>query len=284
MSQCPFCCSIDIAWIGTIQQSPQINAIKCNNCKIGFADRQPSGEYLMDYYKEYYEYSNKGTTIESKRLSKHIIRQIGKLPYSENYSILDYGGGDGSVSLILGEFLIDKGLAGKISIVNVDLFHKFNNTRSREITVEHLQSLDELTSDRRFDLVIASAIFEHVKEPRKVSFQLLGLLNPLGKIYFRTPYIFPFFRTLKNFGIGIDIQYPGHLFDMGNLFWSSFLSNLNLNNDFQLEKSHTSLVETQFKDEPIKATLSFLLKLPSTIIKNRYHFVGGWEVIILRNH
>lgn len=80
--------------------------------------------------------------------------------------------------------------------------------------------------------------------------------------------------------MSIDIQFPGHLFDMGNLFWSSFLKNQNLSKDFHLIKSQTSLVETLLKKDPVKSTISYLLKLPSRNLKNHYHLVGGWEVII----
>lgn len=278
--KCPFCFSRDTDKIGRIQEEPEINAAECNRCKIGFVDRQPAEHYLIEYYRNYYKSSKRYTTAESSILSKHIIKQIGELSSSENYSILDFGGGDGSIAQIIGQYLIKKDLAGKINIINVDYYPSAPGIDSGRITLEHFNSLDQLRLEHKFDLIIASAILEHVKNPASISLKLLNSLKSGGKCYFRTPYIYPFFKIFRFIRMSIDIQFPGHLFDMGNLFWSSFLKNQNLSKDFHLIKSQTSLVETLLKEDPVKATISYLLKLPSRNLKNHYHLVGGWEVII----
>lgn len=278
--KCPFCSSGDTIKIGFIQKEPEINAVECNKCKIGFVDRQPSEHYLIEYYRNYYKSSKRCTTVESSILSKHIIKQIGELSYSENYSILDFGGGDGSVAQTIGQYLIKKDLAGKINIIIVDYYPSAPGNDSGRITQEHFNSFDKLRMEHKFDLIIASAILEHVKYPADISSKLLNSLKPSGKCYFRTPYIYPFFKIFKLIGISIDVQFPGHLYDMGNLFWSSFLKNQNLSDDFRLMKSETSLVETILKENPVKAAVSYLLKLPSRFMKNHYNLVGGWEALI----
>lgn len=280
IEKCPFCSSSDTNKIGIIQKEPEINAVECNKCKIGFVDRQPAEHFLHEYYRDYYKKSKRCTTVESSILSKHIIKQIGEQSYFENYSLLDFGGGDGSVSQTIGQYLIKNDLAGKINIVNVDFHPSSLKNDSGRITLEHFNSLDQLRLEHKFDLIIASAILEHVKNPAGISLKLLNSLKSGGKCYFRTPYIYPFFKIFRFIRMSIDIQFPGHLFDMGNLFWSSFLKNQNLSKDFHLIKSQTSLVETLLKEDPVKSTISYLLKLPSRNLKNHYHLAGGWEVII----
>ena len=135
-----------------------------------------------------------------------------------------------------------------------------------------------------YDLVIASAVIEHVPAARQFLTELLNRIRPGGCFYARTPYVAPLLRLLP----GFDFTFPGHVHDLGPAFWASvpdvFDSRLRIRH-FQ-----TSLVETSCRENPARAALAHALKLPSrfeTIFRQRptrlmWPYVGGWEVVLER--
>ena len=282
--ECPFCKSKEIRFVGSVITTPEINVMTCRQCHIGYIDRQPTETFLREFYKKYYSKDDQHTTIDPHVLVNHLIRQFGKLRTKNTFSILDFGGGDGSVSQLLANYLLTSNLAQQVNIINVD----YNagdgegGHSSYNIVKNNLPSFESIPPGKKFDLVIASAILEHVKNPRETLSVLLNYLEENGVFYARTPWVYPILNALTKVGIYIDLPYPAHLFDMGNAFWNSILKTLNLSSDFSLEKSCTSLVQSSFREHPLRTLIAHLLKIPSYIFKNHYHFVGGWEVIIKR--
>jgi SAM-dependent methyltransferase len=278
--KCPNCSSKKYKKIGIVQETPLVNALVCKNCHIGYADRQPTLEALDEYYANYYGTINRNTTIKKELLINHLSKHVINSEVHEEYNLLDFGGGDGSISHGLAEHILK---FNKISIYVIDPnFVKFNNF-NKNITIHNLPSIESIPNSEKVDFVIASAILEHVKDPRKIILQLFDVMKPSAKFYARTPYIFPFKSLFNSFGIDLTMDYPGHLFDMGNKFWNSTLSTLNKENDFQILISRTSLVETNIKENFFDWLISHAFKLPSKILKNHYNFVGGWEVFIKKN-
>ena len=281
---CPFCKSKETRLIRSIITTPEINVMTCRQCHIGYIDRQPTEIFLRTFYKKYYGKSHQHTTIVPHVLVNHLIRQFGRLQIKETFSILDFGGGDGSVSLLLADYLLTSGLARQVGITNVDYNAREGEEGrlSNKIVKTDLPSFESVPAGKKFDIVIASAILEHVKNPRETLSLLLNFLGVNGLFYARTPWVYPFFSLLTKAGIYIDLPYPAHLFDMGSAFWNSVLKTLNISSDFYLEKSGTSLVESSLRKRPLRTMTAHLLKIPSFILKNHYQFVGGWEVIIKR--
>jgi 2-polyprenyl-3-methyl-5-hydroxy-6-metoxy-1,4-benzoquinol methylase len=279
-NNCPFCDSINIKKIGLIQKNPKVYFCECADCNIGFADRQPTEEFLVEYYHNYYSGQVRSTTIIPEPLAKHLYKILSPISIRQKFSILDFGGGDGSVSLILGYILLKEGITMNVEIVLIDLFPHPLENENENINLAQYSSIDNVSENQKFDIIIASAILEHVKFPKETLQKLLLLLKTKGNIYSRTPYILPFFKLLKKAGISVDTLYPGHLFDMGNLFWKNSLHTMNCFDKYLIRRSQTSLAENSFKEGILKAMVTRLFKIPSRFLKYKYHLVGGWEVLI----
>ncbi len=280
-NECPFCHSKQTKCIGYIQKTPEINVMTCLHCHIGYIDRQPNETFLREFYAKYYSQGTRHTTIDPHLLANHLIKQFGKLQSKNTYSILDFGGGDGSVSQLLANHLLTSKIARQVNICVVD-YNAEDGVSTNIIQRIHVQTIESIPSGIKFDLVIASAILEHVKNPKEIVSNLLNKLEINGLFYARTPYIYPIYKSLYSVGINLDLPYPAHLFDMGNTFWNSFLKTIDRPSDFKIIRSSTSLVERTFKKNPLRTIIAHTLKFPSHIFKNAYTFVGGWEVVIRR--
>ncbi len=303
---CPFCGSRSIKYIGNIHPSPEIKIYSdflniigtilsnrpspdikiytCNNCHIGFFNPQPTEKFLKEFYTGYYmgdtKYT-KYTKIDPRRLASHLTKYLGNLSPRETFRILDFGGGDGAVSQCLGQYLLSSGIAMKIEISVVD-YKTLTDRRENSISQYSYETLDLIPLSDEFDIVIASAILEHVKNPRQIISSLLQKMKKQGIFYARTPYSFPFYKGFKKLGKTFGMPYPAHLFDMGSFFWCDVLKTLNLSADFRMKESHTSLVHAEFRKNPLLTILSYLVKLPSYLVGKWYPFSGGWEVVIER--
>ena len=300
---CPFCGSRSLKYIGNLHPSPDImihtnflNIIgtilsnrptldikiyTCNNCHIGFFNPQPTEKFLKEFYTNYDMVDNTRKKIDPRRLASHLIKYLGNLSPRETFRILDFGGGDGAVSRCLGQYLLSFGIAKKINISVVD-YHPISDSRENSISQYSFETLDLIPLSDEFDIVIASAILEHLKNPRQIVSSLLQKMKKQGIFYARTPYTFPFYKGFKKLGITFGMPYPAHLFDMGSYFWSDLLKTLNLSADFRMKESHTSLVHAEFRKNPLLTILSHLVKLPSYLLGKWYPFSGGWEVLIER--
>jgi 2-polyprenyl-3-methyl-5-hydroxy-6-metoxy-1,4-benzoquinol methylase len=301
--RCPFCNSASINYIGNIRPAPDINIytdflsllqkalpdrplqdIKictCKNCHVGFFNPQPTERFLLEFYNSYDVGNNERKKTDYRRLSSHLAKYLGHLTRGETIRILDFGGGDGAVSQCLGQSLIDSGIAKKINISVVD-FNTVADRNENPISQNSFQTLDQIPSDDEFDIIIASATLEHVKNPRQIVSLLLQKLKKQGIFYARTPYSFPFYKLFKKLGLKFGMPYPAHLFDMGSYFWSDLLKTMNLSSNFLMKKSRTSIVHASFRNRPLIFVLSHLFKLPSYLIGKSYPFSGGWEVVIER--
>lgn len=271
--KCPFCgTNQNQKKIGIIQKSPNIDALVCNNCHIGYANRQPTQVFLDQYYSNYYNYGE-GITIQQETLVDHIVKLTKIDSLNEEVTILDFGGGDGSIGYGLAQKVISK---KKIRVFVVDPnFKKRSTSSSEHIQIDGYSSIEELPNSLSFDLIIASAVLEHVKNPLKTLDKLLNLMKPKAKFYIRTPYLFPFKKIFNYFGYTLDMMYPGHLFDMGNHFWENSLKVLQKEKSHEVFISKTSLVESTFKESFVKTAIAYIFKFPSRFFGSNYHFVGG---------
>lgn len=302
---CPFCDSRSIKYIGNLhpspdikihtdfltvmgtilsnRPSPDIKIYTCNNCHIGFFNPQPTEKFLKEFYTKYDIGDNRRKKLDPRRLASHLTKYLGNFSPGETFRILDFGGGDGAVSQCLGQYLLSSGIARKINISVVD-YNAVTDRKENSISQYSFENLDLIPLSDKFDIVIASAILEHLKNPRQIVSSLLQKMKKQGIFYARTPYTFPFYQVFKKLGITFGMPYPAHLFDMGSYFWSDLLTTLNLSADFRMKKSHTSLVHAEFRKNPLLTILSHLVKLPSYLVGKWYPFSGGWEVVIERKN
>ena len=282
-SACPFCGSDCRQTVFNLQDNPQISLLKCAVCNAVSSSRVPTDETLITYYNDYYESLPSSDSCErithddSKRFGIHLADRVNKYLDRPHLRILDYGGGDGSISEWMAVKLLEKDFH-KIDIVVVDYNKTTVSTRNQRISITRKDNLED--NDCLYDVVIASAIIEHLPQPRDILIRLLNLMDVDGVFYARTPCMLPLIKLLKNFGIKMDFSFPGHIHDLGQAFWESYLRHAISREDLILLESNPSIVETTFKRHFLRTLASYLFKAPWYLLGRRYTLVGGWEIFI----
>lgn len=278
--RCPVCRSTNRTNVIILQRSPDIYLKQCHNCFAVSASRLPTKEAMDSYYNSYYQKNDKGITFDDPvRFGYHLFNQTRKyLTRKETFSILDYGGGIGTISIELAKRYLEYG-ASEVKVIIVDYEQTAVISDSPNLLIGRYSTLPEV-KDQKFDIIIASAIVEHLPTPGTEITCLFELLNEHGLIYFRTPYVMPIIVLLKKLNIHFDFTYPAHIHDLGPKFWSNILKTFNLKNEFNILYSRPSIVETTFSEHFARTFISYLCKTPWYILGNRWHFVGGWEVLI----
>jgi 2-polyprenyl-3-methyl-5-hydroxy-6-metoxy-1,4-benzoquinol methylase len=245
----------------------------------------PTEVALARYYATYYENATTKVTADIPgRLAEHLFRlcrpHLDDDP-SRSFRVLDYGGGDGSISVELARKLNAHGVE-RVEIALIDYEKQVRDHDRERIRIEAMTGLEEVR-DASMDMVIASAVLEHLPRPREVLEALLEALKPGGVFYARTPYIAPLASLLARFGIEIDFTYPAHLHDLGHKFWSRCLATTGRQRGYAIVRSTPSIVETSFGRHFLRSLAATLLKLPGYVFKASYPYVGGWEVVIRRS-
>lgn len=288
-SSCAVCGCILRTKAGPLQESPIIEFLRCFECGVVSASRMPLEDILTDFYKQYYQNdfhgnrSEKVAVLSPKLLAAHIYKRLPKGLINQKNRILDFGGGDGSVALLLGKHLLKDGLSDHVQITVIDYdVNSVSQDATEAITIHKEATLSpDLTGT--YDIILASAVLEHVVDLKETLEQLLSRLNPGGYFYARTPYAVPLRQFLSFFGMTFDFTYPAHLHDMGSFFWNRILNTLHLQDRYRLLRSQPSFVETPFSVSLFRATAANVLKAPWYILGDTWSLVGGWEVIIQRH-
>jgi 2-polyprenyl-3-methyl-5-hydroxy-6-metoxy-1,4-benzoquinol methylase len=239
----------------------------------------PKPEVLEDYYRSYYDQTEETATFDgSERFGAHLY---GMLQSSQRSAmrILDFGGGvDATLSRSVAREFIGRG-AERVAISLVDRSASCPRDWGA-ITVNCYQELQAAVQE--FDIVVASAVIEHIPSPRSILLALLNSLRVGGGIYFRTPAVSSLIRLTARIGMHIDFQYPEHVHDMGQAFWERLIPSLGMTDSFSIVKSQPSIVQEDFRTHPLRAALAHAMKSPWRLFRSRYTMVGGWEVVIAR--
>ncbi len=281
LDACPFCDSNARNEISVLQDSPSVTLLHCDNCYASSASRMPTEEALNDFYGRYYSTGIESVTFDKpERMSLHIaskaLREWGEVRGGQ-LSIVDFGGGDGTISVGVAEILISHG-ASSVVIQLVDHCNSVAKSKSEKISVRTCALAD--IGSRSADIVLASAVLEHLRHPREVMAILFDAMKVDGVFYARTPYVVPLMRLASYFGSKVDFTFPGHLHDMGRKFWDG------VGNHFSVKlstvSSTTSIVESTFDRHFMRTLIAMMMKAPSKILRNHYNLVGGWEVFLKR--
>jgi 2-polyprenyl-3-methyl-5-hydroxy-6-metoxy-1,4-benzoquinol methylase len=282
---CPVCHSRQPRQaVFNIQQDPAINMLACRSCGASSASHMPKTELLNRYYNQYYSKSADGHTLhEPRRFSRHVLKFMPDLTQAQSLRILDFGGGDGSLSIAIARELQSR--AQRQFPITIDLVD-YASPRTVELPSVTIRGHHELCEvSGRFDLILASAILEHIPDANKAIRELTDLADTRAYMYTRTPFLLP----LASLVPGIDITYPAHVHDMGSTFWNGFTRTFGL--DASVLSSRPSLVETTLLNSPIRTALAHALKLPAFIElmlfgqsrPPRWRLVGGWELVMRFN-
>ncbi len=275
---CAFCGSKNVHKVDCIEIEPEINYFFCNDCKVSYADKQLSVKSTKELYLNYFDNHQLKTGIDSSLLGEHLYTFFKDKNFNnKSLKILDFGGGDGSIGKYLSDILK---IRKDISACAIDVFDVYECEKKLE-GVTYLTNENEIELNK-YDIIIASAVLEHLNDPLSKLHLLFNSLKINGYFYARTPYRLPLrFLIRKISGKKIGMQFPWHLFDLGRPFWNN-LPNLIYSKfglKIKIELSQPSIVQSPFKENKMKFIFAKLLKMPGYVFK-KWNYVGGWEVFI----
>lgn len=236
--------------------------LRCPKCHGYSASRMPTAAALDAYYAHYYQ-PDQDEKVTLDNVGKWAARIARFAPAGDVLRILDFGGGDGSLAVAIG-----KVLGRPTRIVLID-----HNDKPCQPGIVALKPGE--WPQEKFDLIVASAVLEHIPELGPTLQRLAGYLDEGGKMYVRTPAMVDVARLTR-----ADLCFPGHVHDLGQAFWDS-ASRL-LGPDYRVEHSRPSAVETTFARHPVRTLAAYVLKAPWWVLGRRYGLVGGWEAVIAR--
>ncbi len=267
-----------------IQSDPLVEFLHCENCKGNSASLMPTDAYLASYYSNYYSGSDKEVTFTGKieRFADHICKYMKFDAGKEIVTIMDFGGGDGSIAIQIGKSILAKNKQlKKIKILLVD-FQLQKGFDDGTIEFVSVAGLDEVTHP--YDVVFASAIIEHIPKINETMQQIFKLVADGGYFYARVPYIMPFKKIFKS----MPMLYPMHVHDFGPSFWNRIIERYKLN--AVVIASQPPLPETEYKERFLYTLLGHIFKIPAYIdIKLRnpkdlvWNYVAGWEYLMQKN-
>jgi SAM-dependent methyltransferase len=267
-----------------IQRNPDVWLLECPQCHAVSASRVATDAVIDGYYASYYvDTSTKRVTCGNPaRHARHICRYAKPFPVPPRVSVLDFGGGDGSIGHAVGLELLRAGTR-QVDVFVVDYNDRLTKPAHSGITLYHAPNLDKVPRERSFDLVLASAILEHLPEPADVTRSLLEAVAPGGFFYARTPYVVPLLNLMSRMHISYDFTFPAHFYDLGQRFWEGILVTLGMaNQEWVVVANRPSVVETSFSERFWRTLISYLFKAPWWVLGRSYPFTGGWEVFIQR--
>ena len=254
--------------------------LRCADCEGCSASRMPKPEALDTYYGSFYSEADRHVTMgDPARFARHVVGSMPDLTRRPALRVLDFGGGDGSLALAIVQRvrkLANRKIPASIEIVD---YEPPAHVDTEAIRIVGRRTLSEISG--AYDLILASAILEHIPDAYASINRLLGAATAETFMYARTPYVLPFARMIR----GLDVLYPAHVHDMGSAFWGKFVRTFQVEAD--LIRSAPSFVETTFSQAPLRTALAYLLKWPAHIEillgrsqVPRWKWVGGWEVVV----
>jgi SAM-dependent methyltransferase len=263
-----------------VQSNPEVLLLHCPRCSGYSTSRMPAHETLHRYYAHYYEgYS--GSMRSPTSFARHFMNRVGSLMSTESADILDFGGGAGDLSRAIAAQLLRQG-ASRVHIDLVDYSSGLSRNDIPQVSIQPHLTL-ETVQRTGFDVVLASAVLEHIPAPWPVLTHLLAALRRGGILYVRTPAMAAILRLFERLRLPYDFTFPGHVHDLGQDFWEGILQRLPAEaGKVRMLSSRPAIVETSFRTNPFRTAAAYALKSPWYVLGRRYQLVGGWEVFIQR--
>lgn len=265
----------------TLQTAPLVELQECLACHAQTASRLPDETFLKNLYAPSTYTSDLFSNRHAVRhCGFHIARLVTAAHPDQPLRVLDYGGGDGSLSRAVRDGLRRRGHRGLIELTVVDYF--VDERAQDDIRFLDVSEFSQLTET--FDVVLASAVLEHLVDLSYTARKLLSLCTPRGFFYARTPYEMPLAQLVP----GYSIRWPRHLHDLGPAFWARFLETMGF--EGEMLRSAPSVVESDFRTRPLRTLIARALKAPAHLEalwrkerveqqgKLAWRWVGGWEV------
>ncbi|GAB5559124.1 MAG: hypothetical protein SynsKO_07710 [Synoicihabitans sp.] len=247
----------------------------------------PTESALERFYGGYYESEHierRGSKIthdNPQRMARHLAGFAEEIQQTDAISILDFGGGDGTLGMLTAFELLKSKKVKMAEVTVVDRCGERCEPIDERITLRTSETLDEINRTD-FDYVIASGVLEHIPDAPTVLPKVLSCVGKNGIFYARTPQVLSFMRLSNASPISWDFYFPAHVYDLGQVFWENYFRSEERGSLFSIMKSTPSIVETSLSVSPITAILSHALKSPWYLFGRAWGFVGGWEIVVHR--
>jgi len=262
-----------------LQDDPFVALRTCGRCFGASATRFPTNDFLSALYDPSHYASDLLSQHDVTASFGTHVASFVDAPSDADLSFVDYGGNDGGLSKAIGDALRARGHTGRLRFVVVDLEKRPDQDGLEFATVEEF-----MTSDARHDVVLASAVLEHLVDLPTVAPALLRACGSGGLLYARAPWE----RSLHRWVPGYRIRWPRHLHDLGPRFWQRFLTTFGYRGS--LLRSAPSPVESSFAAKPVRTLAAHVLKAPANVERAIrggavgrhapwWRFVGGWEAV-----
>ena len=268
---------------GLLQNNPDVQLLKCSRCGAASASRLPTSDALDEYYGSYFASASAGqgrsrvTFGDASRFGRHLASRISAHLGRASIRVLDFGGGDGTVTVEAARHLIARGVR-RVDVTVVDYNATLTPTGSPDITITHRDSIEAFEPASQ-DCVIASAVIEHIPRPKDSLDRLLALVNDGGLFYARTPCVAPWMTLTGQVGVKWDFTFPAHIHDLGQDFWERFFPCEAACGRFSLLESSPSPVETTLGQHFTRTLAAYACKAPWHLLGRRYSLMGGWQVL-----
>ncbi len=268
-----------------INKNPSVFLMSCAKCHLKFPSQLPSDETLHNsvecFYNSFYEKYRTNTSKISfsnpDNLANNIAEKV-EIDRRKSFRILDFGGGDGTISKMVASRLLEEYPAIKFDIYVVDKVIKVKKEQKINSNITVRQSNYINNCQQKYELILAVAVLGHVKEINETLNEMFDYLNVGGYFFTTTPYVSPIIRILPILKFG----YPGVLYDIGAEFWHSLFRE---RKNFKILSSRPSMVESSYKGSFFRTLIGTVLKIPALI---EIHFkkdgnilwpyYGGWEL------
>ncbi len=160
---------------------------KCDSCISIFIDPMPVSKISEIYPPNYYSFSgtNRNLTVQVKEyLDKFVFKRVLSRIRKDEIKVLDVGGGSGWLLDII--MRIDPRV--KYTCV-VDIDEKAKALAEKNGHQYFHGTIEEFTSDKKFDLVLMLNLIEHIQGPRETLVKIASMMNKGGIILIKTPNI-----------------------------------------------------------------------------------------------
>jgi SAM-dependent methyltransferase len=280
--RCPTCGSTEKRQpLIAVQADPKVEYLECPNCRGCSTSWMPTSSYLAEYYGSYYQPEGPKVTFPSSigRFARHIAQSTLSRFTGSTLRILDFGGGDGTIAKEIAVDFLASHPGSTAKVLVADYLEPAHFVRDR-LEFASVRTLEQ-APPASFDLIVASAICEHVPNLAATLPLLFRAAAPGGMVYIRVPWVLP----LKRWFPSVPLLWPMHVHDLGPAFWNRLPERGVLRGD--IFRSRPPLSETEFRQHFLLTLASHLMKMPARLeLRLRRHprncwwkLVAGWEVI-----
>lgn len=193
--KCPLCDSTNLKGyaIDCSRRGPHISRVKCNNCKVVFANPMADKEELVDYYQNYYDAS----IYEALQFKQHSLDRIKQI-HSYTRADIDREAFYISKYKTSGKFLdVGCGLGLGLAFANQLGFELYATEFDEgaihfvkehfDVNVFHGELLQAGFPDDHFDMIHISHVIEHVSDPVAYIREMYRILKKGGILSIGTP-------------------------------------------------------------------------------------------------